>query len=231
MVLAGAYVVVNGLINDRYDRDDQVVTQAPAQDDTTTTAPQATAQDTTDAQQGQGAQDGTGAAKGQGRGNGAQGATGLDAEVYAHDVSGLSGYVGMSSGDGRLLQMVQSLPLGSHATAATQTGAGTVELTYAYENRDALAHDDDCVDRALVYDVAVGMAAVPDLSTLRVVEEETDPYDYDRDLRVFDRATVERILGLPLTPDLLTAEKWGGVRDQIMGTHAWDAIWESSDVD
>ncbi|WP_455139554.1 hypothetical protein [Thermophilibacter sp.] len=173
-----------------------------------------------------------GAGNGNGYGYGAQGATGLDAEVYAHDVSTLSPYAGMGASDGRFLEMMQSLPLGAYVTSAQGDAAtGTLDLAYAYDNRDALAYDDDCVDRALVYDVVAAMAVSPEVSTVRVVEEETNPYDYDRDLRVFRRASVERILGLTLGTDQLTADQWGILRDQVMGTHAWDAIWESSDVD
>lgn len=233
VVIVGGYVVANGLINDRYD---QPVTQASTQDETTTT-PQdqggaegqtSTTTDGGPAAQGQGTQGGNG----NGNGNGTQNATGLDAEVYAHDVSTLSELAGMAVSDDRFLQMMSGLPLGPYAqTSQVDPNTGTIELTYAYEDRDTLTYDDDCVDRALVYDVAVAMAAVPDLTTLRIVEEETNPYDPDRDVRVFDRATVERLLGLSLRPDLLTADQWSGVRDQIMGTRVWDTIWESSEID
>lgn len=57
------------------------------------------------------------------------------------------------------------------------------------------------------------------------------PYDPDRDLHVFRRSTVEGILGFPLNADLLAADTWNATRDQVMTTHTWDAIWESSDVD
>lgn len=175
---------------------------------------------------------GTGAQGGNGYGYGAQGATGLDAEVYAHDVSTLSPYAGMGAADSRFLEMMQALPLGAYVTSAQGDAAtGTLDLAYAYDNRDALAYDDDCVDRALVYDVVAAMAVSPEVSTVRVVEEETNPYDYDRDLRVFRRATVEGILGFPLNADLLVADIWDATRDEVMTTHAWDAIWESSDVD
>lgn len=249
-VVAGAVVVVAVASAVAFGVFGRGATQQTSEDVTQITAPSATTGSTgtqggtgagtgngtgTDNGSGTGTGSGTGAqgGNGNGYGHGAQGATGLDAEIYAHSVDDLATYVGMSASDDRFLEMMNALPLGFYASASLYdpADAGTVELTYSYEDRDALAHDDDCVDRALVYDVVAAMAVCPDLDTLRIVEEETNPYDYDRDLRVFRRATVEGILGFPLNADLLVADIWDATRDEVMTTRAWDAIWESSDVD
>lgn len=170
---------------------------------------------------------------GNGNGYGAQGATGLDAEVYAHSVDELAAYADMSVSSEPFLAMMKSLPLGFYAhQAMSEPDTGTIELTYTYDDRDALARDDDCVDRALVYDVVAAMSVTSDLQTLRIVEEETDDDgELDRDVHVFDRTTVEGILGFPLNADLLTSDTWDATRNEVMTTRAWDAIWESSDVD
>ena len=174
-------------------------------------------------------QDGTG----NGYGAGAEGSTGLDAEVYAHSVDELAAYEGMSVSSEPFLSMMKSLPLGFYARQAmSEPDTGTIELTYTYDDRDALARDDDCVDRALVYDVVAAMSVTSDLQTLRIVEEETDDDgELDRDVHVFDRTTVEGILGFPLNADLLTSDTWDATRNEVMTTRAWDAIWESADVD
>ena len=76
------------------------------------------------------------------------------------------------------------------------------------------------------------MSVTSDLQTLRIVEVETDDDgEIDRDVHVFDRATVEGILGFPLNADLLTEDTWNATRDQVMTERCWDAIWESADVD
>lgn len=174
-------------------------------------------------------QDGTG----NGYGAGAEGSTGLDAEVYAHSVDELAAYEGMSVSSEPFLAMMNALPLGFYAhQALADPDTGTVEVTYTYDDRDALARDDDCVDRALVYDVVAAMSVTSDLRTLRIVELETDDDgELDRDVHVFDRATVEGILGFPLNADLLTADTWDATRNEVMTTRVWDAIWESADVD
>lgn len=242
-VVAGAVVVVAVASAVAFGVFGRGATQQTSEDVTQITAPSATTGGTgtqggagggtgTGAGNGTGTGAQTGAQGGNGYGYGTQGATGLDAEVYAHDVSTLSPYAGMGAADSRFLEMMQALPLGAYVTSAQGDAAtGTLDLAYAYDNRDALDYDDDCVDRALVYDVVAAMAVSPEVSTVRVVEEETNPYDYDRDLRVFRRTSVERILGLTLGTDLLSADAWNATRDQVMTTHAWDAIWESSDVD
>lgn len=244
VVLVGVALAVSALADggDRDEAYDQTSIQAPTQGDTPSTDQTQDADSTAaDADQGagSGAQNGYGAQNGNGTqngyGNGAQGqgapsGTGVDAEIYAHDVGALSAYAGMPVDDDRLLQMIQSLPLGTYATSA-RADNGTVELSYSYEDRDLLAYDDDCVDRALVYDAAVTMAVMPDLATLRIVEEESSDHDYDRDLRVFERTTIERVLGTQLSPDLLTNGQWDGVRDKLMDERTWDAIWESAERD
>ncbi|MBM6675565.1 hypothetical protein H6A07_02235 [Olsenella uli] len=186
---------------------------------------------------GRGNGNGTGAAPQDGTGNGygatTEGSTGLDAEVYAHSADELAAYEGMTVSSEPFLAMMNSLPLGFYAhQALSEPDTGTIEVTYTYDDRDALARDDDCVDRALVYDVVAAMSVTSDLQTLRIVEVETeDDGELDRDVHVFDRATVEGILGFPLNADLLTADAWNATRNQVMTEHYWDAIWESADVD
>ena len=84
-----------------------------------------------------------------------QSETGLLAEVQAHSPSELSVYAGTGLGDAsRVEEIVRSLPVGGYVSAVTpDAGAGTLEIYYNYQDRDLLAHDDDHVDRALVYDV------------------------------------------------------------------------------
>lgn len=163
----------------------------------------------------------------------AQGDTDLMAEVQSHSVDDLASYEGMPVSSEPFLAMMNSLPLGLYAhEAMAEPDTGTIELTYAYDDRDALARDDDCVDRALVYDVVAAMSVTSDLQTLRIVEEEVDDDgELDRDVHVFDRATVEGILGFPLNAGLLVSETWDATRNEVMTTRAWDAIWESADVD
>lgn len=201
----------------RTDADDSTAYVDPSETGPTTTTPQ-------------GEQNGSGQQNGNGQQNGS--ATGLDAEVYAHNVSELSGRSATSVGDGRISEIVAGLPLAAYATEVSEASdSNAVSITYTYQDRDRVAYDDDCVDRALVYNVVALMSTVSDLDRVELIEIEDDGYDYDRDRQVFDRATVEGILGIPLNADLLAADVWNATRDQVMTKRYWDPIWESADVD
>lgn len=202
----------------------------------TTSAPNSTPTATEDTTTGNGNANGngnaTGAQDGTGNGHGT-GSQGLDAEIYGHSVDSLASFSGMSLSDSsRVAELVASLPLGSYATEVNiDAPSGTVSVTYTYQDRDQLAYDDDCVDRALVYDAAALLATMPDASTVEMIEVEDDGHDYDRDRQVFERATVEGILGISLDADLLTEDVWGATRDQLMTKRYWDPIWESAERD
>ena len=182
-----------------------------------------------------GTQNGTGE---QNRGDQGQGnrdsasATGLDVEVYAHSVDALTAATLASSGASAVENVARSLPLAEYLTSVEAAPTnGTATITYTYQDRDRVAYDDDCVDRALVYNVAALMSTVSDLDRVELIEIEDDGHDYDRDRQVFDRATVEGILGIPLNADLLAADVWNATRDQVMTKRYWDPIWESAEVD
>lgn len=182
-----------------------------------------------------GTQNGTGE---QNRGDQGQGnrdsasATGLDVEVYAHSVDALTAATLASSGSSAVENVARSLPLAEYLTSVEAAPTnGTATITYTYQDRDRVAYDDDCVDRALVYNVAALMSTVSDLDRVELIEIEDDGHDYDRDRQVFDRATVEGILGIPLNADLLAADVWNATRDQVMTKRYWDPIWESAEVD
>lgn len=182
-----------------------------------------------------GTQNGTGEQnrgdQGQGNRNSAS-ATGLDAEVYAHSVDALTAATLASSGSSAIENVARSLPLAEYLTSVEAAPAnGTATITYTYQDRDRVAYDDDCVDRALVYNVVALMSTVSDLDRVELIEIEDDGHDYDRDRQVFDRATVEGILGIPLNADLLAADVWNATRDQVMTKRYWDPIWESAEVD
>ena len=182
-----------------------------------------------------GTQNGTGeqnrSDQGQGNRNSAS-ATGLDAEVYAHSVDALTAATLASSGSSAIENVARSLPLAEYLTSVEAAPAnGTATITYTYQDRDRVAYDDDCVDRALVYNVVALMSTVSDLDRVELIEIEDDGHDYDRDRQVFDRATVEGILGIPLNADLLAADVWNATRDQVMTKRYWDPIWESAEVD
>ena len=185
--------------------------------------------------QGSGTGNGTGTGSQNGSGNGApaQSGTGPTAEVQSLAPETLEGYVGTTlSDDGRITELAQALPLGSYLTEATgDVSTGTLTLTYQYEDRDLVAHDDDHIDRALVFDVAALMCTMSDVNTVSVIEIEDDGWDYDRDLYVFERSSVERLLGVSLTSDQLTATSWTTLRDMVMSERYWDPIWERAERD
>ncbi len=203
------------------------VQRTDADDSTTYVDPSETGQTTTTPQ---GEQNGNGQQGGNGQQNGS--ATGLDAEVYAHSVDALTAATLASSGSSAIENVARSLPLAEYLTSVEAAPAnGTATITYTYQDRDRVAYDDDCVDRALVYNVVALMSTVSDLDRVELIEIEDDGHDYDRDRQVFDRATVEGILGIPLNADLLAADVWNATRDQVMTKRYWDPIWESAEVD
>ena len=230
MVVVTVFNVLNtGDALDAYDASTSTTTQ-PVDTDGSTTYVEPTETDQTTTGQSQGNQSGSGAQNGSGQGS--AGATGLDAEVYAHSVDELAARSGAALGSGAVRELAQGLPLGGYLTDATEdAGAGSAELTYTYEDRDRVSYDDDCIDRAIVYDVVALMSTVEGLNTVQVVEVENDGHDYDRDRQVFRRETVEGILGIPLNSNLLAADLWDATRDQVMTKRYWDPIWESADVD
>ena len=160
-----------------------------------------------------------------------QSETGLLAEVQAHSPSELSVYAGTGLGDAsRVEEIVRSLPVGGYVSAVTpDVGAGTLEIYYNYQDRDLLAHDDDHVDRALVYDVVALMSTIDGLDQVSLIETEPDDGSYDVDLRVFDRSMVEGVLGTALGPDLLTDDGWNALREQVLSERYCDPIWERAE--
>ena len=160
-----------------------------------------------------------------------QSETGLLAEVQVHSPSELSVYAGTGLGDAsRVEEIVRSLPVGGYVSAVTpDAGAGTLEIYYNYQDRDLLAHDDDHVDRALVYDVVALMSTIDGLDQVSLIETEPDDGSYDVDLRVFDRSMVEGVLGTALGPDLLTDDGWNALREQVLSERYCDPIWERAE--
>ena len=160
-----------------------------------------------------------------------QSETGLLAEVQDHSPSELSVYAGTGLGDAsRVEEIVRSLPVGGYVSAVTpDAGAGTLEIYYNYQDRDLLAHDDDHVDRALVYDVVALMSTIDGLDQVSLIETEPDDGSYDVDLRVFDRSMVEGVLGTALGPDLLTDDGWNALREQVLSERYCDPIWERAE--
>ena len=160
-----------------------------------------------------------------------QSETGLLAEVQAHSPSELSVDAGTGLGDAsRVEEIVRSLPVGGYVSAVTpDAGAGTLEIYYNYQDRDLLAHDDDHVDDALVYDVVALMSTIDGLDQVSLIETEPDDGSYDVDLRVFDRSMVEGVLGTALGPDLLTDDGWNALREQVLSERYCDPIWERAE--
>ena len=162
-----------------------------------------------------------------------QGGTGLTAEVRAHSVDELAGYAGTELSDtARIEELVRSLPVGEYVTGVSaDPGTRTVEITYTYQDRDRVTWDDDHVDLALVYDAVALMSTLDGIDALRVTEIEDDGYDYDRDLRVFERTMLERLLGATLDASQLTAEAWEGIRGQVMTEYIYDEAWDRAERD
>ena len=129
--------------------------------------------------------------------------------------------------------LARTLPLGSYfAGTGTREGSDQLQLTYNYQSgdeRDRIARDDDCVDRALVFNAVVLMCTTSDLNTLSVQEIELDESDTDE--HVFERSAVEDVLGVRLDADQLTDESWPALREQLMTKRVWDRIWERADRD
>ena len=152
----------------------------------------------------------------------------------------LSGYTSLSTASpdqDSLAMLVQGLPLSTYfAGANAGTRAGSLEVTYSYpthDERDYIARDDDYVDRALVFNAAALMCTIGDLDTLTVYETEPDddsPHT-ETDVHVFDRASMEEVLGVALDASQLTSENWTALRDQLMEKRAWDRIWDRADRD
>lgn len=219
--------------------DDTTYVDETKPEDTTTTDQTTDQTDQTDPTgtqgPGAGSGQGTGSQNGSGNKNGApaQSGTGPTSEVQSLAPDTLEGYVGTTLSDGaRITELARALPLGSYLTEAKGDAAtGTLTLTYQYEDRDYVAHDDDHIDRALVFDVAALMCTMSDVNTVSIVEIEDDGWDYDRDLYVFERSSVEGFLGVALTPDQLTASSWSTLRDTVMSEHCWDPIWERAERD
>ena len=153
--------------------------------------------------------------------------------MRAHSVDELAGYAGTELSDtARIEELVRSLPVGEYVTGvSTDPGTRTVEITYTYQDRDRVTRDDDHVDLALVYDAVALMSTLDGIDTLRVTEIEDDGYDYDRDLRVFERTMLERLLGATLDASQLTAEAWEGIRGQVMTEYIYDEAWDRAERD
>ena len=249
-VVAGALVIVGavgffafnmlgaqGALDDYQGQTSQNVHQVDQPDDTVspneTNSDDPASTELTTNGQGTGAGNGQGAGSQNGNGAPAQNGTGPTAEVQALTPETLEGYVGTALSDGaRITELARALPLGSYLTEATgDASSGTLTLTYQYEDRDYVAQDDDHIDRALVFDVAALMCTMSDVNTVSVIEIEDDGWDYDRDLYVFERSSVERLLGVSLTSDQLAATSWTALRDMVMSERYWDPIWERAERD
>ena len=164
----------------------------------------------------------------------------LSDQINAVAPETLSGYTSLSAASpdqDALTRLVQGLPLSTYfAGAGAGTRAGSLEVTYSYpthDERDYIARDDDYVDRALVFNAAALMCTIGDLDTLTVYETEPDddsPHT-ETDAHVFDRASMEQVLGVPLDASQLTSDNWAALRDQLMEKRVWDRIWDSADRD
>lgn len=200
----------------------QAEPQTTSPDEGQTTQTDETAQESTP-------QNGTGSRYGAPEGSG----TGLTAEVEAVSADSLAAYAGTAVTDAaRIEELARTLPVGDYLLGVSGAeGSGTVVLSYQYESRDLLARDDDHVDRALVFDAAAIMCAVDGLDALYVEEVEDDGRDYDRDLHVFERSTMEQGLGVTLDSGQLTADAWPALRDQLMTERVWDRLWDRADRD
>ena len=164
----------------------------------------------------------------------------LSDQINAVAPETLSGYTSLSTASpdqDSLAKLVQGLPLSTYfAGANAGTRAGSLEVTYSYpthDERDYIARDDDYVDRALVFNAAALMCTIGDLDTLTVYETEPDddsPHT-ETDVHVFDRASMEEVLGVALDASQLTSENWTALRDQLMEKRVWDRIWDRADRD
>ena len=164
----------------------------------------------------------------------------LSDQINAVTPEALSGYASLSTANpdqDSLTKLVQRLPLSTYfAGANAGTRAGSLEVTYSYpthDERDYIARDDDYVDRALVFNAAALMCAIGDLDTLTVYETEPDddsPHT-ETDVHVFDRASMEQVLGVTLDASQLTSDNWATLRDQLMEKRVWDRIWDRADRD
>ena len=208
--------------------DDTTFVDETKPDDSTTTG-QTTDSTTTETNgQGSSPQDGTGNRYGAP----AQSGTGLVAEVQAHSVDGLSSYAGSRSSDtAQVEKLFRSLPVSEYLTGVESTSAGTVTVTYEYQDRDLVARDDDHVDLALVYDAVSAMCTIDDLQTLTLVELEPDDGRMDRDTQVFERSMLEGLLGTSLDGSKLTASAWDELRAQVMTERIYDTAWDLADRD
>lgn len=202
-------------------------------DDKTPTGDSSTSQTTSNEPDGNGTTGNDTTSTSPTNGSSPQGGTGLTAEVRAHSVDELAGYAGTELSDtARIEELVRSLPVGEYVTGVSaDPGTRTVEITYTYQDRDRVTWDDDHIDLALVYDAVALMSTLDGIDTLRVTEIEDDGYDYDRDLRVFERTMLERLLGATLDASQLTAEAWEGIRGQIMTEYIYDEAWDRAERD
>ena len=162
----------------------------------------------------------------------AQSGTGLVAEVQSHSVDDLSAYAGTKSSDTtRVEELFRSLPVGEYLTGVESTAAGSVTVTYEYQDRDLVARDDDHVDLALVYDAVSALCAIDVLQTLTFFEVEPDDGRMERDTQVFERSMLEGLLGTSLDGSALSADAWDSLRSQVMTEHIYDEAWDRADRD
>ena len=203
--------------------------QTPDATTTTTTTDQTTDTTTTQTSEpGSAPQDGTGNR----HGAPAQSGTGLVGEVQSHAVDDLAAYAGTGSSDtSRVKSLFGSLPVSEYLTGVESTAAGSVTVTYEYQDRDLVARDDDHVDLALVYDAVSAMCAIDDLQTLTLVEVEPDDGRMERDTQVFERSMLEGLLGTSLDGSKLSAGAWDDLRSQVMTERIYDTAWELAERD
>ena len=212
----------------------QDVQPVDREDDTayTTEKDDATSQTTTDTTtdtttSGSAPQDGTGNRYGAP----AQSGTGLLAQIQSRSADELAAYAGTASSDtARIEELFRTLPVSEHLTGV-EGGAGSVTVTYEYQDRDLVARDDDHVDLALVYDAVVAMCTVDDLQTLTLVELEPDDGRLESDVRVFERSMLEGLLGTSLDGSKLSAGTWDDLRSQVVTERVYDTAWELAERD
>lgn len=148
----------------------------------------------------------------------------------------LRSHVGLNLNDTEtVLGFVQGLPLGAYAASLSSDGTGaSLSIEYAAVDSDI---EGDAVDCALAYDVVALMSIQPSLSSVQVTVNDDDDHQSDRDLYVFERATVESLLAsatdnaiTQVNDSLLESEdSWNRVRGYVATERFSDALMERSE--
>lgn len=148
----------------------------------------------------------------------------------------LRSHVGLNLNDTEtVLGFVRGLPLGAYAASLSSDGTGaSLSIEYAAVDSDI---EGDAVDCALAYDVVALMSIQPSLSSVQVTVNDDDDHQSDRDLYVFERATVESLLAsatdnaiTQVNDSLLESEdSWNRVRGYVATERFSDALMERSE--